>query len=278
MSGPIPCPICGAVETVSKGLKNGFRVVACKQCGHWWADGVTPLQSASDFLSQYSNFSPAVAADELQKLGQGEHKGGHTERTDRILRFVLERVGWSGTSHLDVGCGSGYLLGKSKMSGLEVQGIEPGPWADQVAKRWQISIEKGFLRECHYKNGFDLVTATDVIEHQADPIYFLRILASNTSPGGLLVLTFPCVDSFNARILGLKWCMVAPPTHCQFFSHKSATQLAQRCGLEIISWHQFNAGGFPILSRSALFTHCYSRILHALGVGDQLLIALQRVP
>jgi SAM-dependent methyltransferase len=276
MTEMLPCPICCFLESRNKGFKSGFDVLCCKGCDHWWAEGVNPLHNAPDFLAQYCNSDPASSASEFEKLRQGESPGHHIDRTNQLLRRVLGEISWHGTSHLDVGCGSGYLLGQSMISGLDVQGIEPGPWAGEVAKRWQIPVEQSFLRKTHFNRSFDLVTATDVIEHQTNPVSFLELLVANVAPNGLIILTFPCTDSFNARVLGTRWSMVAPPTHCQFFSHQSATKLAERCGLRVAARRQYNAGGFPILSRSQLFTRYYSRILDTLNWGDQLLIALKR--
>jgi SAM-dependent methyltransferase len=276
MTKMLTCPICGFLESTNNGFKSSFEILRCKECGHWWAPGVNRLHDSPDFLKQYCNFNPAYSAGELEKLRQGELPGCHIHRTNQLLRRLLGEIAWHGTSHLDTGCGSGYLLRQSMIAGLDVQGIEPGPWAGEVADRWQIPVEQSFLRKAHFNRSFDLVTATDVIEHQSDPVSFLEILVANVAPDGLIVLTFPCTDSFNARVLGTRWSMVAPPTHCQFFSHQSAAKLAERCGLRIVARRQYNAGGFPILSRSQLFTRLYSRTLDALNWGDQLLIALKR--
>jgi len=278
MAGVPACPVCLSRQTVRQGRKSGFVIQACKHCQHWWAEGVAPLSHTPDYLGQYSNFSPTAASSEFTKLCNDEFPGGQLDRTNKLLRRLLGEMAWHGTSHLDVGCGSGYLLSQSKIAGLDVQGIEPGPWASKVAERWQIPVEQSFLRETHFNRGFDLLTATDVIEHQANPVSFLEVLAANIAPDGLIVLTFPCTDSFNAKVLGVRWSMVAPPTHCQFFSHQSAAKLAERCGLRIVARRQYNAGGFPILSRSHLFTSLYSRTLDTLNWGDQLLIALKRMP
>jgi 2-polyprenyl-3-methyl-5-hydroxy-6-metoxy-1,4-benzoquinol methylase len=272
------CPICSGLGTEALGRKNQHTILRCKSCLHWWAQGVSELGSADleSFQQQYCNYDEETAAREYSKLANGEQPGNHVHKTNLLLREILRDLKWTGQSHLDVGCGSGYLLGQSKQAGLSVQGIEPGPWASKVAERWRIPVEQSFLRKTHFNRSFDLVTATDVIEHQSNPVSFLELLVANVAPDGLIILTFPCTDSFNARVLGTRWCMVAPPTHCQFFSHQSAAKLAERCGLRIAAHRQYNAGGFPILSRSRLFTRLYSRALDALNWGDQLLIALKR--
>jgi 2-polyprenyl-3-methyl-5-hydroxy-6-metoxy-1,4-benzoquinol methylase len=274
------CPICGGNEIRKVGQKNQHNIIRCDDCYHWWALGVPQLQEAEleTFKSQYLNYNQRRVFCEYSKLAEGEQPGNHVYKTNLLLRDILRKSKWSGLSHLDVGCGTGYLLGKSKQAGLSVQGIEPGPWGTTSAERWGIPVDNNFLRSNHFCRKFDLVSATDVIEHQANPAAFLQLLAANVAPDGLIILTFPYTDSFNARVLGTYWSMVAPPTHCQFFSHQSAAKLAERCGLRIVARRQYNAGGFPILSRSQFFNRHYSRTLDTLNWGDQLLIALKRAP
>jgi 2-polyprenyl-3-methyl-5-hydroxy-6-metoxy-1,4-benzoquinol methylase len=272
------CPICSGLETDVLGRKNQYTILRCKCCLHWWAQGVSELGSTDleSFKQQYCNYDEETATREYSKLANGEQPGNHVHKTNLLLREILRELKWAGQFHLDVGCGSGYLLGQSKQAELSVQGVEPGPWGRKASERWSIPVENNFLRSNHFDRPFDLVTATDVIEHQADPVKFLNVLKSNTSDTGLIVISFPYTASFNARVLGTRWHMVFPPTHCQFFSRQSAAKLAKRCGLQIDARRQHNTGGFPILSRSRLFTRLYSRALDALNWGDQLLIALKR--
>jgi 2-polyprenyl-3-methyl-5-hydroxy-6-metoxy-1,4-benzoquinol methylase len=272
------CPICSGLETETLGRKNQHAIIRCKNCWHWWAQGVSELGSADleSFKKQYCNYDEETAAREYSKLANGEQPGNHVHKTNLLLREILGDLKWTGQSHLDVGCGSGYLLGQSKQAGLSVQGIEPGPWGRKASERWSIPVESNFLRANHFDRPFDLVTATDVIEHQADPVKFLNVLKSNTSDTGLIVISFPYTRSFNARVLGTRWHMVFPPTHCQFFSEQSAAELANRCGLKIVAKRQHNTGGFPILSRSRIFQVAYNTLLDLLTFGDQLVLALSK--
>jgi len=274
------CPACGGLEHSMLGLKSGFSISKCLNCNHWWARGVDALHEAGNtaFLNQYCNCNPDLIDNEYDRLSAGEAPGDHVHTTNKLLREMLKELQWNGASHLDVGCGSGFILAQSKNLGVEVQGVEPASWATQAAKRWQIPVEKAFLRRRHFDREFDLVTATDVIEHQADPVNFLQLLASNTSADGLVGISFPYNCSFNAKILRLRWHMIFPPTHCQFFSYQSIRALANRCHLQIVATRQHNTGGFPILSRSRLFQVFYTLLLDRIGWGDQLIVLLRGRP
>jgi len=77
-----------------------------------------------------------------------------------------------------------------------------------------------------------VVSATDVLEHVASPVAFLRMLSQQISPGGRIVITFlrPVPGSPSQ---GERWNMIDPPTHRQFFTRRSLDELLARTGLAI---------------------------------------------
>jgi len=273
------CSICGSSKINRLGVKNNFLLYKCLDCGHWFADVERSFKNISieNFSEVYCNYSKEDAENEYKKLSAGERPGGHCYANIERLMKRLELVHFRGSTLLDVGCGSGFLLGQAKKKGFTVQGVEPGPWGRLASQKWNVPVESSFLRPHHFGREFDLVTALDVIEHQSKPLDFLNVLARNLRIDGICALSFPCVDSFNAHTLGLRWHMVVPPTHCQFFSLESIKQLANACNFEIIDQVKYNIGGFPLLSRSKLFTYLYSKMLNKLNLGDQMMVLLKPV-
>lgn len=77
-------------------------------------------------------------------------------------------------SILDAGCGEGFTLVKLKRAkiGRKVQGIDTSADAIKLAKKHypNLPIDKGSVYDLPYKDSsFDLVIATEVLEHLDDP-------------------------------------------------------------------------------------------------------------
>lgn len=96
---------------------------------------------------------------------------------------------------LDVGCGAGLLAEPLVRLGAKVTGIDAAPHVIAVARAHAAAqgLEIDY-RHCAVEDlagRYDLVTCMEVIEHVADPLAFLKSLASRLAPGGLVILSTP---------------------------------------------------------------------------------------
>lgn len=140
---------------------------------------------------------------------------GRSPRTTRPLH---------GLSVLDVGCGGGLLAEPLARLGATVTGIDPLPESIETA-RWhaaetgvELAYEAATLEEVVREGRrFDLVVASEVIEHVPDPEGFIAALAKAVRPGGLAILSTVSRTawSFLTAIVGaeylLRW--LPPGTH-----------------------------------------------------------------
>ena len=115
-------------------------------------------------------------------------------RREIFLRVLDRELGPlnDGRRVLDVGCGTGTMLGYLARYG-EAEGVD----ADEQAVRF--CRARGLDRVQHVANGslpfadatFDLVTALDVVEHVDDDAAILSELRRVLRPGGTLLLSVP---------------------------------------------------------------------------------------
>jgi SAM-dependent methyltransferase len=93
---------------------------------------------------------------------------------------------------LDAGCGTGGNLERYARIG-RAEGVEPFPEAVQLCReRGFEAVTQGGLEDLPYEdNRYDLVAATDVLEHVAPEQEALREMLRVTKPGGVLLLTVP---------------------------------------------------------------------------------------
>ncbi len=101
-----------------------------------------------------------------------------------------------GLSVLDIGCGGGILSEPLARLGAQVTGIDPVEQAITVARRhaerqgleitYRAALAEDLVRE---GRSFDVVIASEVIEHVADVGAFLAACRALTKPGGLLIVS-----------------------------------------------------------------------------------------
>lgn len=276
------CPICANTDLKAWAKKNGFQLYRCRNCTHVFADlrGIEmDYANPEKFRRRITN--ELMSSDEAyyEHLSQSEQPGGHTWITARMITRQVDRREpvQPGQSWLDVGSGSGYLLVLAQGLGFNVVGLEPGGWGQIAARHKQVKVVQGFLTPTTFQQAFDVISATDVLEHQSDPAKFLTGLQFYLKPRGLLYLSFPFGGCFRAKLLKDRWNMVEPPTHCQFFTVKSFNLLASRQKLAVVAKKTFNTSGFPGVSRLGISNATANKFINAIGWGDQMLVALEKM-
>ena len=111
----------------------------------------------------------------------------------RLLWALLRRSGMPASPRiLDAGCGTGANLAEFGRLG-EAWGVDPAPEALAACRaRGLENVEQATLGALPFADGsFDLLLATDVLEHVRDDGAALRELRRVAAPGALLLVTVP---------------------------------------------------------------------------------------
>ncbi|WP_291443662.1 radical SAM protein [Desulfovibrio sp.] len=97
---------------------------------------------------------------------------------------------------LDVGCGFGFaMLYAQNMLDADALGFEPGVYGRIGAQMLGLDIRDSYFSGMQEK--FDIIYASEVIEHVEDPFEFLQLLASSLQESGFLLLTTPNAEYVN---------------------------------------------------------------------------------
>jgi SAM-dependent methyltransferase len=161
---------------------------------------------------------------------------------------------------LDVGCGTGLNAQHLAAKGHTVVGLDLSPVA---IERFRQKGFEGFVCDIEKESGapfsscsFDLIFASEVIEHIADTETFLAELNRLVRPGGVLVLSTPNSAFWPYRILGVLGRTASEyqhPGHVRFFSRRYLANALE-------------SAGFAIEAISARHIYC----ICGSGVGDPL--------
>lgn len=103
---------------------------------------------------------------------------------------------------LDVGCGVGGLLREFKRNGFKTYGVDYSTENIKISSRYGIVSSPNNLNP-DWK--FDIITLSHVLEHQVNPVEFVKSLLSKLNPNGVLFIETPncpyLTDGFTNEFL-----------------------------------------------------------------------------
>lgn len=226
----LPCNLCGAnnykviyparyENETQADLIEKFRaagdetlidqIVKCKKCGFIY---VNPRIKSAMIVQGYSEGS-----DETH-VGQAKGREITFAKNLKIINEFRPNKG----RILDIGTAGGSFLYVAKKNGWEVHGVEPNKWmAKWGLKHYGIDIKPGTIFDHKFPNKyFDVVTLWDVLEHVPDAAKTLDEVNRILKPGGILVVNYPDIGSWIARVLKRKW-MFLLSVHLYYFTPKT---------------------------------------------------------
>jgi len=239
-----PCPLCGAPAPLSFAGHWGFQAPArydlhdCTQCETSFAQPMVVDPAIYDLI--YRNADKVPGYDRYGRyrelLKSSPDPLGELCRQEDVYWAVREAIGTlaggerGATRILEIGSGFGYLTYALRRAGYDCTGIDLSTEAVCRATRdfgdhyrstdlHSMSAEQG--------GGFDIIVATELIEHVPDPAGLLRKALSLLNAGGALIVTTPNRELYPPR---LAWHTDPPPVHLWWFSKTSFRYLGWKLG------------------------------------------------
>ncbi len=133
---------------------------------------------------------------------------------------------------LEVGCGLGYLTYALNKKGMDIIGIDiSGEAIEYASANFGDFFKKSDIESFGFNdNKFDVVIATELIEHLKDPFDFIKKCQKHLTESGVILLTTPNKDYYPANHI---WNTDRPPVHISWLTHKAFNYIAQKCSMKV---------------------------------------------
>jgi len=174
---------------------------------------------------------------------------------DLRLRGAFLRSGVRrGDRALDLGCGDGAFTAQLREAGAEPIGVEVAEAALWRARSQHPELEFRLAAidgPLPFEDGaFDLVWASEVIEHVGDTARWLSEVRRVLTPGGRLLVTTPSHGRLRIALGGIERFSEPLGDHLHLYSRRSLTELLGEFGFGAVQVRR--AGGPPLLRRLLL--------------------------
>jgi len=230
---PPACEICGGSRHRRlwslrfDNYPGSFQLWRCADCGlvmNW------PRLSPDAIRACYDGDYYVFSSPPAQRWSRATHLYAS------LLLPLEARV--RGSRLLEVGCARGELLALAAARGWQVHGIELSPEAARSAKAdYGVPVTVGPLEG---RNGerelFDVVIATDVIEHVPSPRAFLLAVRPVVNNGGYVIIQTPNWGSGWRRLAGRRWLGINE-FHLFLFNAACLRRLIRQCGFSQCKAH-----------------------------------------
>lgn len=159
---------------------------------------------------------------------------------------------------LDIGCGTGALtVIANRDHDNEVICVEPDPHRADKARTRGLEVHTGFLTEtlADQLGGFDVVMASDVLEHVANPAELLALMKQALKPGGQVLISVPNVAHWSVRaqlLIGrfdYEDFGIMDATHLRWFTEKTLVGLFRQSGFNPVEVRQTAGSDLPVYGR-----------------------------
>lgn len=255
------CELCGRdkqelyISKIYYYQGQDYDLVKCPNCGLVFVQPMPDLATIKTFYDE-KYFESDFACGMIE----GDYLAAEEKRAQEYQSLIglIKKYKAQGKL-LEIGCAGGSFLALAKKAGFEVEGIDISEWAVRQAKnKYQLKVQKGRLLELNLKTeSYEVIFFADLLEHEPEPIKFLKQVFSLLKPGGLVMLKVPTyVNSIYYQIIKLlPWNLVSdkldprllialkvtvsnfsrfPPYHLFEFSPSALKAIIRKSGLRVV--------------------------------------------
>jgi 2-polyprenyl-3-methyl-5-hydroxy-6-metoxy-1,4-benzoquinol methylase len=150
----------------------------------------SPVSLSFDYTSHYE--TDAIEADYFAS----ETNAATRNEIKRVQQAILHAIPQKASLILDAGCGNGWAAkhliprGKKVVS-MDISTGNPIRVNKEIPSENHAAVVADAFYPPFKKDCFDVIIASEIIEHVADPAAFVKSLLKVVKPGGKLIITTP---------------------------------------------------------------------------------------
>lgn len=234
MSQEYPCRFCEKKNSeplypVKDIFDNDFHINKCRECNTYF---LTPPPSEAILNQAYDSSYYGEKEEKFNPILEFGLDYFRKVRARRLVKYLNP-----GARVLDIGCGNGRFLssllkyGKFELYGTEMEGNS----AKRAMRIKEINLKVGVLKKDMFTpESFDAITMFHVYEHLTHPKEYLEIINAILKPGGIFLISFPNIGSFQSEKFKGDWLHLDPPRHLFFQTPKDFLVIMKNLGYSVL--------------------------------------------
>lgn len=176
--------------------------------------------------------------------------GGYSTTMDRLRRSQygpwIASCGLEGKKILEAGCGQGEFLKILTDYPVRAYGMEHKHDLVGKARAAGLVVEEAYpeTEDQVFRDGpFDGFTSFNFLEHQPDPLKYLKAIANNLTDGAYGLVTVPSFE----YILEESSFYELIPDHLLYFTMETLEGLMERCGFRVLQKERVNRDTLSVI-------------------------------
>lgn len=214
-------------------LGTKYDVYECSNCNSSFVDPMSNLKEEYDLIygketTEETKYYYYLARGVKSLRNPLDNLFNYSAIFWGVIKAISDSGTKPGAKILENGSGLGYLTYALNKAGYECEGLDYSNTAVGFAnnlygKKYTQGTIESFSEQ--HNERYDVVIATEVIEHVVDPVSFVERSLMVLKPGGILILTTPIKDIHPK---GTIWETEPPPIHLWWYTEKGIESIGNR--------------------------------------------------
>jgi len=225
------CKICKSEKVSFFATIKGYDLMKCLECGFIYIPSIGQKDIENFYEKDYFD-------GKLARFSAGLLDQVLPQEKTWIINMYLSSPSYRNILEIGPGTTGGMVKYYFNQPNRYIECVEISKFASDYLNKHGISTFNGLIQNFKPKKRFDLIIATEVIEHDLNPCGFVNSVYRLLNDNGLFFLSTGNTSSFMAKYSGMKWYYYDPPAHISYFNNKNIKLLLLKNGfskVEIIN-------------------------------------------